>query len=34
MNYGLGAIVLALILLFFIGRPKKSPLAAPVEQEM
>ncbi|HPF21379.1 MAG TPA: hypothetical protein PLC88_08565, partial [Syntrophomonas sp.] len=34
MTYGLGAIALALLILFIIGRPKKAPLAAPVEQEM
>ena len=34
MNYGLGAIALALILLFFIGRPKKAAQVAPIEQEM
>jgi hypothetical protein len=34
MTYGLGAIALALLILFIIGRPKKAPLAAPVEEEM
>ena len=34
MNYGLGAIALALILLFFIGRPKEAAQIAPVEKEM
>lgn len=33
MNYGLVAIVLAMILLFFIGRPKKAAQMAPVAPE-
>lgn len=34
MNYGYGAIVLALIILFAIGRPKKAPQVAAVDQDM
>lgn len=34
MNYGFGAIILALILLFAIGRPKSAPQVAEMNKEM